>query len=230
MPKGKDKLQTIDEKYPDAQKKKFALATPEQPEDEAKKDQVMEALGEQPEQREVRHLVETGNKQNLILEGDPERQIEYAQKASRALMQIIESKPKKVMISGEQYIEYEDWQILGRFYGATVGIEWTKPVVVNGKTWGYEARALVYRGETVISAAEAMCTRSERNWARRDEFMLRSMAQTRASAKALRNVFAWVAVMAASNLHLLRKWTVLLRKRNRSLHRNRVKKFRSLIS
>ena len=40
-----------------------------------------------------------------------------------------------------------------------------------------------------------MCTRDERNWASRDEFTLRSMAQTRASAKALRNVLAWVAVL-----------------------------------
>ena len=51
------------------------------------------------------------------------------------------------------------------------------------------------RGE-VISSAEAMTTIDEPNWKTRPEFMLRSMAQTRASAKALRNVFAWIVVMA----------------------------------
>ena len=29
-------------------------------------------------------------------------------------MGIIQSKPRKVMINNEQYIEFEDWQILGR--------------------------------------------------------------------------------------------------------------------
>jgi hypothetical protein len=48
----------------------------------------------------------------------------------------------------------------------------------------------------VISAAESICTRSERTWKERDEYAIKSMAQTRACAKALRNVLAWVAVLA----------------------------------
>ena len=48
------------------------------------------------------------------------------------------------MINNEQYIEFEDWQILGRFYGATVGTEWTHRLVRDEKTWGYESRAVVY--------------------------------------------------------------------------------------
>lgn len=132
----------------------------------------------------------------LVMQGDPEKQLEFATKASRALVQVIQQKPKKVMINGEQYLEFEDWQTLGRFYGITVGIEWTKPVEREGKIFGYEARAVVYRNSEVISSAEAMCLRSEKNWTNRDEFALRSMAQTRASAKALRNVLAWVAVLA----------------------------------
>jgi hypothetical protein len=52
------------------------------------------------------------------------------------------------------------------------------------------------RDGRVISAAEAMCMRDEPKWTSKPEFQLRSMAQTRASAKALRNVLAWVVVMA----------------------------------
>jgi hypothetical protein len=48
----------------------------------------------------------------------------------------------------------------------------------------------------VIGAGEAMCTRSERNWSRRDTFALRSMAQTRACSRALRTVLAFVMVLA----------------------------------
>jgi hypothetical protein len=38
--------------------------------------------------------------------------------------------------------------------------------------------------------------RDEKNWATKPEFQLRSMAQTRACAKALRNAFAWIPVLA----------------------------------
>lgn len=133
-------------------------------------------------------------KKELILEGAPEQQLEFAHKAAKALMNWVEQKPGKVMIRGEQYLEFGDWQILGRFYGATVGIEWTKPLPAPLK--GYEARATVLRNGEVISSAEAMCTRDESNWRTRDEFMLKSMAQTRASAKALRQAFGWVAELA----------------------------------
>lgn len=130
-------------------------------------------------------------KRELVLEGDPQAQLAFAKKAADALMSWITQKPHKVMIRGEQYLEFGDWQILARFYGATVGVEWTKPVEK-----GWEARAIVTRNGEVISSAEAMCTRVEKNWKDRDEFMLKSMAQTRASAKALRQAFGWVAELA----------------------------------
>src|SRR3990167_2334608 len=133
---------------------------------------------------------------NLVLQGNPLEQVEFARKASKALVDVIESKVKKVIIGGETYIEFEDWMMIGRFYGASVGVEWTKPVMKGDKVWGYEARANVLMNGQIVSSAEAMCTKDERNWEKRDEFMVRSMAQTRASAKALRNVFAWVVTMA----------------------------------
>jgi hypothetical protein len=48
----------------------------------------------------------------------------------------------------------------------------------------------------MISSAEASCLRDEPNWRTKPEYQLKSMAQTRASAKALRNVLAWVVVLA----------------------------------
>ncbi len=132
----------------------------------------------------------------VVLQGDPKQQIEFAKQCATSLMDVIKIKPKKVMINGEQYLEYEDWMTLARFYGATVGTEWTKPVDRDNKIYGYEAKAIVQIKGELVSSAEAMCTRGEKNWANRDEFALRSMAQTRACAKALRNVFAWIVVMA----------------------------------
>ena len=134
---------------------------------------------------------------HLVLQGDPALQLEFAHKASRALMDIVSQKKKPVIINNEQYLEFEDWQTIARFYGASVGTEWTRPIKDEaGKVIGYEAKAVVHMAGEIISAAEAMTMYAEKNWAYRDEFMLRSMAQTRASAKALRNGFAWVAVLA----------------------------------
>lgn len=135
-------------------------------------------------------------KHELVLEGDPEQQLEYAQKAATALMKVVGRKPKPVIINGKQYLEYGDWQTLARFFGSTAGIEWTKPITQGNQVYGYEARAVVYRQGIIISSAEASCLRSERNWANRDEFAIKSMAQTRAAAKALRNGFGWVAELA----------------------------------
>jgi hypothetical protein len=132
----------------------------------------------------------------LIMEGDPEAQLEYAQKAADALMKRVEKKPRKIIMGGKQYLEFGDWQTVARFFGATAGTDWSRPVERDGKVIGYEARSVVHQHGNIISQAEAMCLRTERNWARRDEFAIRSMAQTRASAKALRNAFGWVVELA----------------------------------
>ena len=123
--------------------------------------------------------------------GDPEAQLEDASKAAHALMKVA----KPINIQGKQYLQYGSWQVLGRFFGATAGVEWTKKLEENGKLIGYEARSVVYRNGVIISSAEASCMKTERNWANRDEYAIKSMAQTRACAKALRNGFGWVAEM-----------------------------------
>lgn len=136
----------------------------------------------------------------VVLEGDPDAQLAYAQKAAAALMKVVSQKKNPVMIRGKQYLEYGDWQVLGRFYGATVEVEWTRELP-EGR--GYEARVLVKRQGEVISSAEGMCTRDEKNsngkpaiWANAADYAVRSMAQTRTAAKALRNAFGWVAELA----------------------------------
>lgn len=122
---------------------------------------------------------------------DPEVALASAQKAAKALLKVVSQK-RQIVINGRRYLTFEDWQTIGRFYGITVGVASTTKAED-----GYEARAVVYNGAaTIISAAEGICTRSERKWKDRDEYALKSMAQTRACAKALRNVLAWVAVLA----------------------------------
>ena len=132
----------------------------------------------------------------IIKTVDPEKEIEFATKSSKALTNVIKQSPGSVVeIQGHNYLKFEAWQTIARFYGASVGTESTKPIMVNDKIIGYDAKAVVYFGGQVIGSAEASCMNDEKNWIGKPMFQLKSMAQTRACSKALRNVFAWVVVL-----------------------------------
>lgn len=159
-----------------------------------------------PESRELT----IQSKDILALGRAPDVVLEEAHKAAAALTKVIEAKPKKVVLNGKTYLQFEDWQTLGRFYGVTAIVLDTKYVEFgedDERTRGFESRAqaLLVGTNQVISAAEAMCLDDEQNWGYRETrngkvkvplFQLKSMAQTRACAKALRNVLAWVVVLA----------------------------------
>jgi hypothetical protein len=183
---------------------------------------------------------------NLMLVRDPVAVLEEARSAAMALKDVISKKEKPVIFGGEQYLEFEDWQTLGAFFGITAKVVSTEFVDYGGAQ-GFLARAVAINShDREVSAAEAMCLNDEDKWSSRtkyewhyvkksggtsladpgqdelvwephpekpgknrpkkvrikvsDErvpfFQLRSMAQTRAAAKCLRNVLAWVVVMA----------------------------------
>ena len=153
--------------------------------------------------------------EQVSLAKPPSEVLSDAKKAAVALKGVLDAKPKKVMINNEQYLEFEDWQTVGKFYGVTVKVVSTAPVQF-GDAMGFEATAAVLRADGCeISRAESMCLNDEERWRGRPKygvmengqrgitgnepvplFQLRSMAQTRACSKALRNVLAWVVVLA----------------------------------
>jgi hypothetical protein len=139
----------------------------------------------------------------LAVQYPPDVVLAEATKAAKALHDVIESKPSKCVINGKTYLQFEDWQTLGRFYGVTAKASSTKYVEFGEKdsyeqVRGFEATAdaLLVGTNQVISSAEAMCLDDESRWGDKPLFQLKSMAQTRACAKALRNVLAWVVVLA----------------------------------
>ena len=135
--------------------------------------------------------------QDLALNRDPDVVLAEATKAAQALKRVIDNKPKKVIINNETYLEFEDWQTVARFYGLSARVVHTAMVEI-GEVRGYEAHAEVWHiaGGKMVSSAESMCLNDEERWQSRPLFQLRSMAQTRACAKALRNCLAWVVVLA----------------------------------
>lgn len=134
---------------------------------------------------------------SIVITRPPDAVLNEAHKAAAALAAVINGKAKPVRFNGETYLEFEDWQTVARFYGISTKIVSTTPVTF-GDVHGWEAKAeAIHNGSgQVVSAADSMCLNDEPNWKSKPQFMLRSMAQTRACAKALRNVLAWVVVLA----------------------------------
>lgn len=172
---------------------------------------------------------------DLFIARDPGVVIKEARRAAEVLVDVIKQKPKPVMMNGEQYLEFEDWQVVGKFYGCTAKVR-SVEFISFGEVKGFQAFAdLLDRNGNVISSADAMCLNDEDKWSARTKyryedvlvdgkkvwvegkagkkgyyksnkiadgevavplFQLRSMAQTRACAKVLRNVFSWVVVLA----------------------------------
>lgn len=135
--------------------------------------------------------------QDLILPKEAPRDIiKDGWTAARQLQAIVSKRKDKVVISGKQYLLFEDWQTLGRFFRITAKIALTQEIRDEGKVIGFFARAVALRDSEEISAADAECCFDEDNWKGKPRFQLRSMAQTRAAAKTLRNCLSWIAVLA----------------------------------
>src|SRR3990167_2338734 len=125
--------------------------------------------------------------------------VDYGSRVAAMLQDIVSKKKKKVVINNEQYLEFEDWQTVAKFYNVSATVEWVKPLCSKdgSEIIGYEARAnAIRRDGSVVSSAESMCLKTEKLWTNKEIFQVRSMAQTRACAKSLRNVFSWVVVLA----------------------------------
>src|ERR1043166_895548 len=134
---------------------------------------------------------------SLVVVRNPNAVLREAIKAAEALKKVITAKPKQVKFNGETYLENEDWLTIARFYGVTSRIRSTRFVsygegeyAVRG--WEAIAEAYLVEREQVVSMAESMCLSDEPNWQKKPLFQLRSMAQTRASSRVLRQVLGWV--------------------------------------
>jgi hypothetical protein len=122
----------------------------------------------------------------------PAELLAKATAAADTLAHVLEAKKLYTVISGRKHVRVEGWTLLGTMLGVFPICTWTKEV-----EGGYEARVEARTlGGQLVSAAEAVCLHSEANWKSRDEYALKSMAQTRATSKALRLPLGFVVVLA----------------------------------
>jgi len=139
----------------------------------------------------------------MTLAFDPDEAVQRGMKASQSLMKVIEARNEKFLsrIKGKEYMKFEAWQMIGMFYGVTAVIETLEPYESEGGHKGFEAWAKVVNindpAGRAIGRARAVCMFDEPSWkgwnAAERENAVASKAQTRAQAKSLRGIFAWVA-------------------------------------
>lgn len=138
----------------------------------------------------------------LVHAADPAEFIVRAQEIAKALVDVIEQKKLYAVISGRKHVQVEGWTLLGSMMGAfgegVYAVEdWTRPIMENGAPIGWEARVVAKTlSGNEVGAAESMCTRKESKWRTRDDYALRSMAQTRAASKALRMPLGFIVQLA----------------------------------
>lgn len=118
--------------------------------------------------------------------------VEKAGAVASALKDVVRKQGLISKISGKEYPRCEAWTLLGTMLGIFPVLQWTRKL-----DDGWEARVEAKtRDGAIVGAAEAQCLRGEKNWSSRDDFALRSMAQTRATAKALRMPLGFVMTLA----------------------------------
>jgi hypothetical protein len=129
---------------------------------------------------------------------DPGLIVEKATALAQTLKDVLVKQKLITNIKGRDHVRVEGWTLLGTMLGVFPKTDWTHPIKAkDGRVLGWEARVVcVTRDGTEIGGAEAECLHAEQQWAGRESYALRSMAQTRAVSKALRQPLGFVVSLA----------------------------------
>lgn len=128
----------------------------------------------------------------------PQEQMNQAADMAKLLKTVVAQAGLARKLGGrKEHLEFEAWQTIARWHHCTPSTEWTRPIKDGDRIIGWEARVNVLDAEgRVIGSSEGMCMADEPNWRGKPSYALRSMAQTRTAGKALRSLFAHIAVLA----------------------------------
>ncbi len=151
-------------------------------------------------------VVEQHQSMTLFRSDEPDEIIARATSTAGSLAEVIRSQKLATMISGREHVRVEGWTLLGTLLGVFPYTAWTRRMN-DPEGWEARVEARTLDGR-LVGSAEAQCTRDENMWGntpttrsgkhldRRDDYALRSMAQTRATSKALRQPLGFVMALA----------------------------------
>lgn len=144
-------------------------------------------------------VIEVEPQQSLTIFGtdDPVLVVQKATDIANALRGAILQMGMTTSIQGREYVLAEGWAFMGALIGVSPRALSVDVIEIEACTGhdvcAYEARVeLVTKSGDIVGGAIAECSFHERNWADRDAFALKSMAQTRATGKAFRLAYGFV--------------------------------------
>ncbi len=110
-----------------------------------------------------------------IFSSSPSETVRYASELAAALSPIVEKQKMYTVIGGKRHVRVD---------------------VTELPDGSYEARVdLLNKDGRVVGGASALCGIEEQRWRNADRYARRSMAVTRATAKAYRVAFSWIIQM-----------------------------------
>jgi len=122
----------------------------------------------------------------------------HAPNIATLLKDIIKKQGLSSQISGREYVNVEGWLTLGSLMGVFADVvDVRRSAREEAGEIKYEAEVRLVTMEGVeISRARAICSNREGGKQSRDEYVIHSMAQTRATGRAFRQAFGWIMQMA----------------------------------
>ena len=113
---------------------------------------------------------------------------------AKPLADFIKQQHMSTTISDREYVLAEGWAFMGAMLGVSPRtLRVTEMRDADGLVCGFEANVeLLMRDGSIVGGAIAECARTEKQWSNRDDFALKSMAQTRATGKAFRMALGFV--------------------------------------
>lgn len=132
---------------------------------------------------------------NLFRTDDPVEVVAKATEVANALKGVLDRQGLTETISGKKHVKVEGWQTVGTMLGIVPVCVSTKQL--DEKTWEATVEARTLDGR-VVGRADAMCSGRESRgpWSGATDQARRSMAQTRATSKALKSVLGFVVTLA----------------------------------
>lgn len=145
---------------------------------------------------EVSEAVPMGTQVMVFGTTDLDGIVSRATDISNRLKDIVEKAQLYSMIKDKKYVKAEGWTAMCAMLGVFPSADYCRKVEREDEIC-YEARIVLrHISGNEVGAGEAICSSKERNWGGRDEFAIKSMAQTRATGKACRLSFSWIMALA----------------------------------
>lgn len=132
------------------------------------------------------------NNKSLINIQSPEQLTTFSGK----LKDFIVSQNLYTQIQGKNYVNIEGWQFAGGNMGLLPVVESCERLDRTDKEIAYKASVALYSGERIVSRGIAICSSKENKRRNADEYVIASMAQTRAEGKAYRLILGWLMKVA----------------------------------